>query len=44
MVIEKKYEHGQKVGYFGAFECNKTITFNLEIPRERGISKVFMHL
>lgn len=44
MIIENKYENGQKIGYFGAFQCDKVITFNLEIPRSRGISKVFMHL
>ena len=44
MIIENKYENGQCLGYFGAFERNKTIKFCLEIPRLRGVSKVFMHL
>ena len=44
MILETKYENGQKIDYFGAFECNKTIKFALEIPRTRGISEVFMHL
>lgn len=44
MIIENKYEQGKKIGYFGAFECDKTIKFTLEIPRSRGISEVFMHL
>ena len=44
MIIENKYENGQCLGYFGAFEKNKTIKFCLEIPRLRGVSKVFMHL
>ena len=44
MITEKKYENCQRIEYFGAFECNKIIAFDLEIPRTRGISKVFIHL
>ena len=44
MIIESKYEQNRSLGYFGAFEYDKTITFSLEIPRYRGVSKVFMHL
>ena len=44
MIIEAKYEQDKNLGYFGAFEQNKTITFSLEIPRYRGVSEVFMHL
>lgn len=44
MIIETKYEQNKKIGYFGAFESDKRIKFSLEIPRERGISEVNMHL
>ncbi len=44
MIIETKYEQNKKIGYFGAFEQDKAITFSLEIPRSRGVSEVFMHL
>ena len=44
MIIENKYENGKKIGYFGAFECDKCIKFSLEIPRSYGTTGVFMHL
>lgn len=44
MIIESKYEQNRNLGYFGAFEHDKIITFSLEIPRYRGVSEVFMHL
>ena len=44
MIIETKYEQGKKAGYFGAFECDKCITFSLKIPRNRAATEVYMHL
>ncbi|MBO5373890.1 MAG: glycoside hydrolase family 13 protein, partial [Clostridia bacterium] len=44
MIREIKYESDKKIGYFSAFQCDKTIKFSLEIPRSRGICEVFMHL
>ena len=43
-ILEKKFIQGKNVSTFGAFSYDKTVDFNIVIPRRSGVTAITMHL